>query len=153
MFVFETASTTYVLRPSWPMLLLLCGGALFCWIVYEEAIWQTYAYARWGRFEVQFDALKSVAMSVVAYLMGAGYFLIANRSASNKNRTRMRLLRLVLMMASLLFLMSAILAIAVVGGELISNNWESGLVGLLTGLFFWIVITLLVVRSMQVTRN
>lgn len=131
------------------MAMLCCGVALLSWFVYEEVIWQSYAHTRWGRIDFQLDALKSVVLSVVAYLIGAGYFLKASRQVGNKNRTRMRLLRFVLTAVSAVFAVATIVAITVVAMELTAEKLDTGLMGLLMGLLAWGLITLIVAKAVR----
>lgn len=131
------------------MAMLCCGVALLIWFVYEEVIWQSYAHNRWGRIDFQLDALKSVVLSVVAYLIGAGYFLKASRQVGSKNRTRMRLLRFVLTAVSGVFAVATIVAITVVAMELTAGKWDTGLLGLLIGLLAWWFITLILAKAVR----
>lgn len=145
--MFEIHSSAY--RLSWPTAMLCCGIALLSWLVYEEVIWQSYAHTRWGRIDFQLDPLKSVALSVVAYLFGAGYFLKTTHQAGSKNRTRMRLLRMVLIAASAIFVVATSVAITIVATEFIAGKWDRGLAGLLVGLLSWGLITLLVAKAVR----
>jgi len=129
---------------------LICGGlVLLSWFVYEEVVWQSYAYTRWGRIDFQLDVLKSVVLSAVAYLIGAGYFLKASRQVGCKNRASMRLLRFVLTAASAVFALATIVATTGVAMELISSKWDTGLVGLLVGLLAWGLLALIVAKAVR----
>lgn len=131
------------------MAMLCCGVALLSWFVYEEVIWQSYAHTRWGRIDFQLDALKSVVLSVVAYLICSGYFLKLSRQVGSKNRTRMRFLRFILTAVSAVFAVATIVAITVVALELIAGKWDTGLIGLLMGLLAWGLITLIVAKAVR----
>lgn len=145
--MFETDSAV-LHKPRWPMLMLMSGLSLLGWFAYEEAVWQSYALTRWGRFELNLDGLKSLALTVIAYFITIGLFFRCTNHAGAMNRTRMRLLRLLLLGVSAFFELLGVGAFLVISSELISGDWTPALVSLALASLAWIFLLMLLAGAL-----
>ena len=151
--LFDTQLNARNGRAVWPSALLFCGLALIVWFFYEEVRWQLYVHDRWGRFSFRLDELKSFTLAVLAYFSLAGYFLQTRHQSGKINRTRMRLLRVLLLAASLLFMIVAVPACIFMIVELMSGKLDAGLWGLVIGLTAWLAVTVLIARAMLKSKR
>lgn len=143
----KTNSLPFTLRTGWPVMMLCAGLSLLGWFIYGEIVWQSYVHTRWGRFDLQFDGLKSFVLLVAAYLITGGWFLRSGRRIGSLNRTRMKLLRSVLLVASAAFVVVTVFASLIAALEIRSSGLDWGLFGLLFGLLGLTGILLLVATA------
>jgi hypothetical protein len=127
--------------------MLWAGLTLLCWFAYEEAVWQSYAHDRWGRFDLELDGFKSTVLLVASYLMTAGYYLKTEHQAKIANKTQMRLLRFLLLVVSIIFVAVTVVASWVVVVDGLLSKWDFAHLELLSGLLAWMIVILLMARA------